>query len=242
MFKKAKKINEKGISILLVVLILSSLIVITLAISNIVLRVGRTSRQIGYSEIAYYAAETGVEKALYEIETNRTVVGLDGDSDNLSEISNASWERTLVEITSYLTDCATLGSNEGVCVDTAGTINSGNPLKINLDADNSFQLDLNFSGLTYPDSITITWSGTGKIITLDGNGNQNTIEASPVTLNSLATNLYIVRMVNNDTSQIAFTITPSVNNLPIGILLTGTGNYQNQQRIIEVERKNWQIY
>ena len=98
-YKNNKTIkDQRGISILLAVLILSSLTIMVLAVSDVVLRVGRSSRQIGHSEIAYYTAEAGIENALYQIEKNQTVVGLDNGTGSLSDISDANWSLELEPI------------------------------------------------------------------------------------------------------------------------------------------------
>ncbi len=54
--------NQQGIALILAVLILANLFIIAFIVSDIVIRIGKSSHQIGYSEIAYLAAETAVEK------------------------------------------------------------------------------------------------------------------------------------------------------------------------------------
>jgi len=235
------KNNQSGITIFISVLVLASVIILALAISDLVLRTSRSSKKIGLSEVAYYAAESSIEKALYQIEKNRTISGL-SSSGNLSEITAATWDRTVSLITSYATDCDTLGSNEGICVETAGTINSSNTLHAKLDAGSSFQLDLDFTGMALPNNLQVSWSGSGKVVAY-GSGGQLTDNNSPTNLNDLDANLYVFRIDNEDTSLIDFEIAPSSGaDLPIGFNLTATGDYQDQQRVIETIRNNWQIY
>ena len=105
----------------------------------------------------------------------------------------------------------------------------------------NFQLDLDFTGLDLPDNLQISWVGSGKVIVF-GSNNQITSESSPVNLSDLSTNAYLVRLINTDTSLVTFELNPAGGALPIGILLTSTGSYKDQQRVLEVERINWQIY
>ena len=212
--------NNPGISILLTILILSSMMILTLAISEIVLRVGRSSREIGYSEVAYYSAETGIEKAFYEIEKNRTISGLDSLSGNLDELPTASWNLS-VEQTNI----------------------DGLDWEIDLDAGETLLLELDFTGLTYPNTLNISWTGASvKLITLTSDGDQDVYTSSGVSLNSLDTNLYKLTIVNSGGSSSEITLDPNGGDLPIGIDLTATGEYKNSERIINVDRNNWQIY
>ena len=62
---------QKGvISILLSVLILSIVSVITLGISFLMLQQIKMSGQVGHSVVAFYAAEAGAERCLYEVRKN----------------------------------------------------------------------------------------------------------------------------------------------------------------------------
>lgn len=240
--------SRPGFSILLAILIMSSLTIMTIAMSDIVLRVGRTSKKIGQSEIAYYAAETAVEKALYYIEKSepRTIIIPGGGSGNLVNITDASWTRIVSEDTDLTIECGEgegqlHSDEEGVCVDSAGDITASNPLQVQLNPGSSFQLDLDFQGLSLPNNLPISWSGTGKLIAL-GNVNGQNIYSSSETLHNLDTERYIIRLVNEGSVLLTFQLTPAGGNLPIGILVIGTGIYQDQERVLEVERSNWQIY
>ncbi len=59
------KKNEKGISILLAVLILSILLAIALGISHFVAQQTKMMREVGYSVKSFYAADSGIEEVLY---------------------------------------------------------------------------------------------------------------------------------------------------------------------------------
>jgi hypothetical protein len=56
--------NEKGVSMLLAVLILSILLAIALGISHFITEQTKMMREIGYSVKSFYAADSGIEKVL----------------------------------------------------------------------------------------------------------------------------------------------------------------------------------
>lgn len=59
--------KEKGISLLFVVLIAGVILAIGLGLSAILVQQLRTMGEVGYSVIAFYAADSGVERALFEL-------------------------------------------------------------------------------------------------------------------------------------------------------------------------------
>jgi len=62
-----KKIqNSRGVSVLFVVLIMGMILAVSLGISSILGKQTESLRNIGYSVIAFYAADTGVENVLNE--------------------------------------------------------------------------------------------------------------------------------------------------------------------------------
>jgi len=62
--------KQKGVSLLLTLLIMAGLLSIAFGISKLTLGEIRLSRDIPKSITAYYAAEAGVERALYEKRIN----------------------------------------------------------------------------------------------------------------------------------------------------------------------------
>ncbi len=211
--------DKKGVSILLSILILSSLMVITIVVSKIVLRVGKTSRQIGHSEVAYYAAESAIERILFAIEKEMDLSNLT-TSGSLTEISDAGWG---VEIA--------LEENN-------------NPWQINLAAGESFQLDLNTDGLNYPTSIDIDWSSADvSAIVVDPDNSVSPFISynSSFTLNNISTDLPVLRIINSGSSSVSVELSSS-GTLPSSIIITATGNYLTEERKIEVERDLYQIY
>lgn len=70
MFLKNKKENQKGVSLYLAVVILAILLPVAIGLSSIVIFQLKMTRELGNSVVAFYAADSGLEKALYEIEKN----------------------------------------------------------------------------------------------------------------------------------------------------------------------------
>lgn len=56
--------NEKGVSLLFVILIMGVILAIALGISAIFVQEIQMMREVGYSVIAFYAADAGIEKVL----------------------------------------------------------------------------------------------------------------------------------------------------------------------------------
>ncbi len=70
--------NKGAVSILLGVLLLGVLLSIGLAMSFLMVRQMKMSRQIGQSVIAFYAADAGAERCLYELREGTGVCPSDG--------------------------------------------------------------------------------------------------------------------------------------------------------------------
>ena len=62
-----KNQKQKGISVLYVVFIASILLAIGLGISAILIQQIKMMREIGYSVVAFYAADSGIERAMYAL-------------------------------------------------------------------------------------------------------------------------------------------------------------------------------
>jgi len=68
---KVKNINQHGaITVILTLLILNGLMVIGLGVSALMLAQIKNSRQAGQSVVAFYAADAGSERCLYEVRKN----------------------------------------------------------------------------------------------------------------------------------------------------------------------------
>jgi len=96
-FKKIKK-NQSGVSLLITLIILSSVLAAIIGLSVLIINELRLSRNVNHSIMAYYAAETGIEKGLYSITQHRIMA--DSLSDTVSDLAdnndslgnNAYWD------------------------------------------------------------------------------------------------------------------------------------------------------
>jgi len=76
------KKNQKGVILLLTLLILSGILVVTLGAASLVLAGIRMNRLTGYSNIAFFASETGLERALWEARKKDPKLVLPDDNFN----------------------------------------------------------------------------------------------------------------------------------------------------------------
>ncbi|MBI4653126.1 hypothetical protein HY750_02630 [Candidatus Kuenenbacteria bacterium] len=86
--------DQKGSAIFLVILILAGILTATIGINNLVVKGIKFSRNISWSAPAYFAAETGMEKALYQIrKVNSTVVPIAEDINGNFDLNgqSATW-------------------------------------------------------------------------------------------------------------------------------------------------------
>ena len=86
---------QKGVSLYIAFLIMTILLSIALNMSTILVSEIKTMREMGKSVTAYYAAETGIEKALFDTRTIEDPVGQGyGESDILD--NGASYSVSVV--------------------------------------------------------------------------------------------------------------------------------------------------
>lgn len=64
------KKNQKGVILLLTLFILSSILVVTLGAADLVMAGLKMNRLTGYSSLAFFASEAGLERALWEARKN----------------------------------------------------------------------------------------------------------------------------------------------------------------------------
>ncbi len=63
----AKLKSQEGIALLFVILIMSVILTISLGISAVLIKQIKTAEEIGDSVVAFYAADSGIEKVLYDL-------------------------------------------------------------------------------------------------------------------------------------------------------------------------------
>lgn len=66
--------NNQGVALLLTLLMLSGILVVTLGAADLVLAGIKMNRQTGYSSLAFFASEAGLERALWEARKNGYVL------------------------------------------------------------------------------------------------------------------------------------------------------------------------
>lgn len=98
--------NKKGVVLLLTLLILSSILVVTLGAADLVIAGVKMNRQTGYSGIAFFAAEAGMERALWEARKNNLVLS-NGNVNNIFNCPGNPPACPLSNSSSYVVDYAT---------------------------------------------------------------------------------------------------------------------------------------
>jgi len=59
--------NQKGVSLLFTVLIMSVILSVSLGVSGVLVRQIKTIENVGHSVVSFYAADSGVEQQLYDL-------------------------------------------------------------------------------------------------------------------------------------------------------------------------------
>lgn len=231
--------NNSGLSLLLTIFILSGLLIVGLAASDLVLRASRTSRQIGTSEVAYYAAESAAEIVLYRLEKENTDITTLNDSGALVEV-DAEWTRGVTADTEG-------PQTSNVYAESPGVIDNSNPLKVKLDNGQSFELRLDINGVDYPNNLQIRWSGANgsKVIVYNKTDEEQDVgEHSPVNINVEQSKSYVLRIVNaSGNNDVVYSIEPGGDDpLPVGLIISTIGKYLEQERRLELDNRKWQIY
>ena len=108
--------EKKGISVLYAVFIMSILMAISFGISAILISQIKMLGEIGYSVVAFYAADSGIEKAMYAL----YIQGVSPSFINyLGNVGEASYSVSGFEPGTLL-DCPT-PPNDYYCIKSIGT-------------------------------------------------------------------------------------------------------------------------
>lgn len=236
--------NKKSFSILLTLFIISALLTSAVLVADVIIRQARLNRSATDSELALYAAESGAEKAAYQIIKNHCQIGsgscgLSGSLDNSATYT-------------------VLDSGSNISVD-----NATEPWDVTLIAGQSFELYLDLNGITYPSGgqITITVL-TGGALT-DGvvwehvisTGDESEtlytdfsaavtipidVGASPYYLNSY----YKITLHNRNTGTSSYQYRLSWSgSLPQVLkIIDASGKFHNYQRDLGLDFPRWQIF
>lgn len=249
--KKSK--NQKGISLVLAVLVLSSVLGSSLVISTLVMRQGKVSRNVGISQQAYYAAEAGAEEIVYRMNQKDSLLLLRGSTGSIGD--NGYWYVLEVSENSIAPElCAQDKSTTPVCaIDINNNISSSNPLFVTLNTDESFSLDMNVNGFDYQNIVRFHNNSPGnssQLIILEENTDTAAVsqeEAISLTGNhnlmSSSSEYRKIKIKNNSGATTTYRVHPSGNNLPIGATIKVRGRFGSRvYRDVVVDYGKWQIY
>lgn len=84
--------SQKGISLLFIVLITSLILAIGLGISSLLIQEMRIMGEIGYSVIAFYAADNGIEAALYDLYQSESPIPTHSYLSDDADLGNAHYD------------------------------------------------------------------------------------------------------------------------------------------------------
>lgn len=244
--------EPEGIAVILSVLVLAALMGLILSVANITYRVTTTNRAIGTSGVAFFAAESGAELTIYEIERKDygrpDLPELTGQS--IDTVSGATWAREVTIATTTPSVCSVTNPRPA-CSTGGGTVTNSNPLVVTLGNGQSFQLDLNLKGASYPDRVAVSWSGgSGTEVVVANTSGQTTETNSPVQIPQPPSTLDPVdehrfRINNNSGGTVVYTIQPQGGggtDLPLGLNIDASGTFRETVRSIELTRPAWLIY
>lgn len=201
------KFNNSGFSLVLSVLILANLLMITFIVTDVILRTGKSSQQIGQSEIAYLAAESSIERAIYQIEQNKNASNLGTSvSPTTGELNSTAgnWQSYMTPIYNTRITCVddqqriTFPTDPDAETDKSciyaedlsqNTLTRLNPLLVRLRPGKSFEIDFNISTAPgsnyYSGAVVIDWSPvnhTGQVVVLSPTG-QSAFPTTPANRN-----------------------------------------------------------
>lgn len=238
--------------LILVMLIISTLLVASLTVGDVILRNLKVTQGIEYSEKAYYAAESGMEKVIYNVFKSGCLVDSSG---------NCGVDDSLV----------VNGAHYKVSNNAIGIATSSAPWTVTVSAGRALQFSFDLNGATYPSSINISQGGTGpsdmvvwRCTTTNPNPSRicsseqsqtfyPTIpsDSDPLPLNlplNIPTNYYKLRInnrgANEETYRFSWTSPPDY--LPIGLIIDKSegsfGNYRRQIQSTPPDHfPKWQI-
>jgi hypothetical protein len=243
--------DNKGISLILTLLIISTVLTATLIVSEISFRQGQIVYGAEVSEKAYFAAKTALEKAAYQVHKNYADIG-----DDLSgSLSNGAEYTAEINADIYCPDIT-----ETECIYYCDNppapcpISNTNPWTIELEPGEAFEMSLDINGATYPSTIEVTQTGTEKtdlvLYQCETSGTPRDCSATktqtfyvtlPQTINISDNSYFWLRINNNGTVSDSYTLTPS-SSLPIGIDIDATGSAEEYERRLNQNIPKWQRF
>lgn len=236
--------NKKSFSILLTLFIVSALLTSAVLVADVIIRQTRLNRGATDSELALYAAESGAEKAAYQIIKNHCQIGSGSCGLSGSLSNNATY--------------AVVDNGTNITATT-----STSPWDVTLSAGQSFGLYLDLNGITYPSGgqlgITVLTGGAltdgvvWRHVISTGNETETLytdfsvavtipidVGASPYYLNSY----YKITLHNRNTGASSYEYRLSWSgSLPQVLkIIDASGKFHNYQRDLEIDFPRWQIF
>lgn len=242
--------DRQAVSLIMVMLIISTLLTAGLAVSDLIIRHARQTKSIEFSDLAYFAAESGVEKVVYKAFKEYC----DISTANCQPASGGG-------ATGYLwANGPEYTINQSDIV--ADTVSS--PWLATVSAGRALQLTLDLNGATYPSQITVSQDGSmasdmtvwwcqtaasgPKICqTAATELHEFFYSTLPATITSISvpTYYYRIRINNRGAEAETYTFTFS-GSLPIGLKINkAVGQYQGYIRQITSASPyfpKWQVF
>jgi hypothetical protein len=118
--------NNRGVVLLLTLLILSSILVVTLGVADLVFIGVKMNRLTGYSGAAFFASEAGLERALWEARKNGYTLPESDQTDifTLNNIGNGGSYNVNYATSSPSVVFRSIGTYKGVKRSVEGTYES----------------------------------------------------------------------------------------------------------------------
>ncbi len=241
--KIVSQTKAPAISLLLTILIISSMLMAAVLLSDMIMRQAQVTKGSESAELAYFAAESAAEQISYDIFKNYRNPG-----------SYTYATSNLLNGAQIAMDSLSIDYNEP---NTSNQINGTNPWDVTLAASTSLIYSLDLNGATYPDTFTVTSTqatGSEVIImkwlrtsTSSCTKGQDLDVELPVTSETLdTTNCYYKLRINNKSgSSLNYSITPNDTNdnekrLPVGIIIQASGQSGNYHRKVYLTFPKWQ--
>ena len=141
------KIDNKGVSLALVIGLFLLLVIITTTVNELVIRALRASHQIEASDKAYFAAEAGIENSLYELSAHaagyETVDFTEPDARNDDFTEAVNWTNRWEIKNKDLNDCSVFAAwEDGYTPTYCGKVTEGSKLVINLFTDDALSVGI----------------------------------------------------------------------------------------------------
>jgi len=237
--------TNKGIAILLLVMIIGAIFISILVTVEIMIRQAHIIQSFNSSERALLAALAGKDAAAFEVYEKYCQV--DTTACNVKKtLTDGSLYSTLVTLNTKEPET---GQTEGI----GQNITSSNPWEIKLKANKSFTfyLDLNSQNIIYPQSLTIRkTTSTGQVSFYQSLKNPiswqlvSSTTTFPVTLDLANSSSYYHALIitNGDTDNV-YSLTPSADApthpLPVGVNIVSTGTFQDYEKTISSNLFKW---